>query len=560
VAADSRAELGGGVAATLAAALCAHGVDRVFCVPGESYLSLLEAIARTGLMDVVTTRHEGSAGFAALADAKLTGRAGVCLVSRGPGATNASIAVQAAMDDATPLLLIVGQVARGQSGRRAFQEIDVGSAFSGFAKATWTLTEPGRAAEFVHRALHVAETGTPGPTVLAIPEDVCASPESGGEIHPARGRVLAEAGMEGVARAAALLSAADRPLLLAGERLATPAGRAALSAAAQRHVLPVVTTNKNQHLIDNLTPHFAGHLTNSTSAAQRAAWARADVVLAVGTRLDQVTTRGHRFPPIYAPEQPLVHVYPDPVRLGEVHRPALAVCADPTAFLNALAARPSGVDDHHRTWLSELRGLVDAEAVWQPAAAADGVVFGEVVAALGRLTRGQLTVAVDSGGFTSWIYRYLRLAGDATMLGISNSAMGFGVPAAVAAALRCPGRPTVAIVGDGGFGMTGSELATAVARRLPLVVIIANNCSYGTIRHHQERVFPGSVVGTELVNPDFARVAEAHGALGLTASTPQDVEAALAKALAHHQPAVVEVRTSLRRFSAFRMLGEGGDA
>jgi acetolactate synthase-1/2/3 large subunit len=537
------------------AALRAYGVDRVFCVAGESYLPLLEALRAAGDIDVVTCRHEGSAGFAALADAKLTGRPGVVLVSRGPGATNAAVAVHSAAEDAVPLLLIVGQVPRGQTNRPTFQSIDCAALFGGLAKAVWTVHEPARAAEFTGRALHLAGTGTPGPTVLAIPEDVCGSPEPGGRVS-AVAPLRAAPAEAVVADITARLAAARRPLLLAGELLSGPGGRAALAAVAGRHGLPVVCVNKHQHLLDNRSRWYCGHLHNSTAAAQRAAFAEADLVLAVGARLDPVTTAGYRFPAAPAPHQPLVQVYPDPQRIGEIIQPAVGVVADPVAFLDALAAVPAGALERP-AWTRRLRDLERANAVWQPTPAPDGIVFGEVVAALDRLTGGAVTVTVDSGGFTSWVYRYLRFAADGTLLGVAGSAMGFAVPAAVAVALRRRAVPTVAVVGDGGFGMNGSELATAVAGRLPLVVVVADNGSYGTIRNHQERVYPGRVVGTDLVNPDFARLAEAYGALGLAVREPDEVEPALAKALAHPGVAVLHVRTSLTHFAAHRRLGEG---
>jgi acetolactate synthase-1/2/3 large subunit len=542
------------VAPTVVATLRAYGVDRVFCVAGESYLPLLEALRASGDIEVVTCRHEGSAGFAAVADAKLTGRPGVVLVSRGPGATNAAIAVHAAAEDAVPLLVVVGQVPRGQSGRPAFQSIDCDALFGGLAKGVWTVPEPARTAEIAGRALRLAGAGTPGPVVLALPEDVCAGPGPAGEVS-APPVVLAAPAADTVAEVTGRLAAARRPLLLAGELLSTPAGRAALAAVAERHQLPVVCVNKQQHLLDNRSPWYAGHLHNSTAAAQRSAFAEADLVLAIGTRLDPVTTAGYRFPAAPVPGQPLVHVHPDPQRIGELIRPEVGVVADPVAFLEALAAAPA-TGAGRAGWTGRLREGERRNAVWQATPAPDGIVFGEVVAALDRLTGGDVTVTVDSGGFTSWVYRYLRFAAGGTLVGVTSSAMGFAVPAAVAVALRRPGVPTVAVVGDGGFGMNGSELATAVAHRLPLVVVVANNGSYGTIRNHQERVYPGQVVGTDLVNPDFARLAEAYGALGLTVREPDEVEPALAKALAHPQVSVLDVRTSLTHFGANRRLGE----
>ncbi|GLZ78266.1 thiamine pyrophosphate protein [Actinorhabdospora filicis] len=541
----------GTVASVLVGALRAHGVSRVFCVAGESYLPVLDALYDAADVDVVTCRHEGSAGFAAVADAKLTGVPGVCLVNRGPGATNAAIAVHAALQDAVPLLLIVGQVESRELGREVFQEIDCVTTFATLAKEVVRLYDPANTAELIARALRTAVAGTPGPVVLEVPEDVFDAPAMPREAGPwPRHPVPPHA--DAMAEVSGMLAAARRPLLLAGGLLDTGRGRALLAETAAVHGLPVVCGNKRQDLYPNRDARYAGHVHNSTKGEQRAALESADLVLAVGSRLDDVTTLGHAFP---TPAQNLVHVYPDPVRLGRVHRPAIGLACDPAEFLAALAQAPAAVPESRVAWVERLHGIEAAKAVWTPVTASDGVVFGGVVAALDRLTGGDVVVTVDSGAFTSWVYRYLRLAGAGRLLGISSSAMGFGVPSALAAALRL-GRPAVAFVGDGGFVMNGGELATAVERHAPLVVVVADNGSYGTIRLHQENRFPGRTVATSLTNPDFARLAEAYGATGLSVDTDAGIAPALAKALEDGGPVVVHVRTSLRHISAHRVLPE----
>ena len=548
------------VARGLVAALARRGVDRIFCVAGESYLPVLDVLYDTPEIDVVTTRHEGSAAFMAVTDAKLTGRAGVCLVNRGPGAANASIGVHAAAQDAAPLLLLVGHVRRAQIGKDVFQELDCLQMFGRLAKGIWVLHDAGSAEEFVSRAVRAAESGTPGPAVLVLPEDVLGEPFAGDAGEEPRRREWAAPAETAVDDVELLLRTARRPLTLAGAGVTSPSGRAALRAFSETHVVPVCTANKRQSALDNRHPHYAGHLHNATPAGQLALLDRADLVLAVGTRLDDVTTRGGLFPAAPEPHQALVHVYPDEGRIGVVHRPALGLACDPVALLRALADRPGPpVRNEREAWARELHRYEAEKAVWRPVDAGDGIVFGEVVAALDRLTGGDVVVTVDSGVFTSWVYRYLRFGPRGTLLGVSSSAMGYGVPAAVAALLRGSDVPVVAFVGDGGFLMNGSELATAVARRLPLVVVLSNNGSYGTIRMAQEQEFPGRPIATDLVNPDFARMAEAYGALGLTASEPGDVEPALRHALAHDGPVLVEVKTSLSWISAYRRL-DGGPA
>lgn len=546
---------GPSAARTLVAGLRAHGVDRVFCVAGESYLAVLDELVDVPEIDVVTCRHEGSAAFAALADARLTGRAGVCLVSRGPGAANAAIGVHAARQDAAPLVLVAGQVPSGDLGREAFQEFDPGAMFAGLAKAVLTLHDGTRTAEFTARAFRTAESGTPGPVILAIPENIGRQPDPDGAPGETRWREDPPApGPETMREVARLLAAARRPLLIAGGRLDTPAGRRALAEAADRHVLPVVTGNKRQDLIDNRDPHYAGHLHNATPPEQLGALGEADLILAVGTRLDETTTRRQRLPAAPVPAQPLVHVYPDAGRIGLVHRPALGLACDPAAFLAAMTTLPAPAEAARRRWVERLHRIESAKAVWRPHESSDGVAFGAVVHALDDLTGGEITVVVDSGTFTSWVYRYLRFTGPGRLLGVTSSPMGFGVPAAVAVALRRPDRPVVAVVGDGGFLMNGGELMTAVAGGLPVVTIVADNRSYATIRSHQERHYPGRVIATDLVNPDFARLAEAYGALGLTVRADGEARPALRRALGHGGPVVVHVHTSLSWISAYRRL------
>ncbi|MDG4797019.1 thiamine pyrophosphate-dependent enzyme [Micromonospora sp. WMMD1082] len=533
----------------LLATLRAHGVDRVFCVPGESFLPVLDRLAGAGI-DLVTCRHEGGAAFMALADAKLTGTPGVVLVNRGPGATNAAIAVHSADLDATGLLLIVGDVRTAERGRRSFQELDHQAAFAGMSRGVFTVGHPRHVAEFTARALAAARGGVPGPAVLVVPEDVLAEPvppSVGGApvvTEPARPPAGA------VDRTLALLTGSERPVLVAGGRLDSPQGRRALREAARRHRLPVLVTNKRQDLFDNTDPLYAGHLNLATPPRQRDLIGRSDLVLAVGTRLDAVSTQRYTLPD---PATALVHVYPDATVPGGAYQPRLAYACSPTAFLEQLAAAPprAPADDG---WLRQLAGHEAEQARWHPVTASDGVVFGQVVAALGELTSGRGTVTVDAGNFTSWVHRYHRVADGGRLLGIGSSAMGFGVPAGVAAALRRPGEPTVVFVGDGGFLMTGTELATAVRYRARVVIVVADNGSYGTIRQHQERAYPGRVAGTDLTNPDFALLAHAYGALGLTIGTDAEVEPVLSKALAHRGPVVVHVRTSLAHISAYQHL------
>jgi acetolactate synthase I/II/III large subunit len=537
-------------AGALVATLVAHGVDRIFCVAGESYLDVLDVLHDTPQIDVVTSRHEGSAGFAALADAKLTRRAGVVLVNRGPGATNAAIALHSAQQDATPLLLVVGHVRHSEIGRGGFQEMNYELTFGDVAKGVWTVTDARRVGETVRRALRLAEAGAPGPVVVVIPEDLLGVAAAA---QPAEPAPAANPGYhpDDVQRCATLLSQARSPLLVVGDRLGDDSGRQAIRHAAQRLHLPVVTANKRQDLIDNDHSGYAGHLHLGTDATRWELFDEADLVLAVGTRLDAVTSRSFGWPD--PARSRLVHVYPDPAWLGRVHRPDLPVLADPGAFLTALTAACEVDPGRWLSWSSRLRARQVESARWQPVEASDGVPFGAVVAAIDTAL-DDAVVTVDAGNFSTWVHRYLRTGGRRRLLGMSGGAMGFGVPAGVAAALREPHRRVVAFVGDGGFLMTGTELATAVQRRARLIVVVADNGSYGTIRQHQERAYPGRRVATDLANPDFAAMAWAFGATGLSVRCVEDIEQAVPVAVDCDGPVVVHVRTSLEWISAYQQL------
>jgi acetolactate synthase-1/2/3 large subunit len=549
------------VADVIVATIAAHGVDRAYCVAGESFLAALDAFYGSPI-DIVTCRHEASAAFAALADGKLTGRPGVCLVNRGPGASNAAIAIHAARQDAAPLLLIVGQVVRSELGRGGFQEMDYHLSFADQAKGVWTLHDAQHATETMSRALRACTQGTPGPVVLVVPEDVFAegaappaAQAAGRESSP-----IAVPATDMVAEVAGILSRTCRPLLLGGGLLAAaPGGRQALQRAAERLLAPVVVSNKHQDLIDNGHPLYGGHLHIATQQWQREVLADTDLVLAVGSRLDAVTTQGHTLPAAPVPGQPLVHVYPDPQRLGQASRPTYAVCCDPVAFLSRLAQE---ADRHpvipaaeRRDWIERVRDAETRSSTWSPPPGpGDGLPFGAVVAALGTLADKNAVITVDAGNFTSWVHRYYRFASGGTLLGLGCGAMGFGVPSGLAAALRYPGRQVITFVGDGGFLMTGTELATAVRHHARLVIIIADNGSYGTIRQHQERAYPGRVIATDLRNPDFAALASAYGASGMDVTDDSELIPVLKAALACDGPVVVSARTSLSWISAYQHL------
>jgi acetolactate synthase-1/2/3 large subunit len=535
--------------------LRAHGADRIFCVPGESYLELLDALIDAPEIDVVVCRHEGGAGFMAVADAKITGRPGVVAVSRGPGATNVSIAIHVAQQDAVPLVVLIGQVARDERGRGAFQEVDYAAMFGSIAKGVWEVHDPARLPEAVARAWHAAQAGTPGPAIIALPEDMLREPTAAGVIapHPV---VRGQPGAAEIDAVLARLEAAERPLLIAGGMLARAEGRAALRRAAEAHRLPVALTFKHQHIFDNRSALYAGHLGFKVPPALIEALSAADLALAIGTRLGDTPTQGYAFPRAPVPRQPLVHVYPDPAVVGGVHRPDIGIVCDPAAFLAALAERNAAVRGDREGWCSALNATIRRLMDYSPRQCPDGVDFGAVVAELAARAPRDAIVTTDAGNFSSWVHVLWPWDGTQLAIGSVGGAMGMGVPGAVAACLREPGRTVIAFCGDGGLLMTGNELATAVARGAKPKIVVSNNRSYGTIRLHQERDHPRRVVATDLVNPDFAAWGRAFGALGLTVTRPEEAAGAVAEALAHDGPAVIDVHSSLEAISAFTTIAK----
>ncbi len=532
--------------------LAAHGVDRVFCVPGESYLAVLDALHDSNAIQTVVCRHEGGAGFMAVGDAKVTGRPGIAFVSRGPGATNASIAVHVAEQDAVPLVLFVGQVPRGEIGRRSFQEVDYAKTFADMAKAVYLIHDAARVPEIVARAFVEAQAPTPGPVVVVLPEDMLEDETEARAVEPIAVAHAGPAPDTAIAEIAARIAAAERPLLIAcGVGVGTARGRAALRAASEAHQLPVALSFKRQDYFPNSHPHYAGHLGFKIPKVAAARFAEADLMLAIGTRLTEVTTQGYTLPASPVPRQPPVHVHDDPRQIGRNYAAALALVADPVAVLEALAARPGRTGSPARArWIAKLHDPVAKSMPWS--APDDGLLdMGPIVAALVERLGNDAILVTDAGNFSGWLHRHFPFSGEHLLIGSVGGAMGIGMPASVAAALRHPGRQVVHLLGDGGALMTGSELATAVQYGAKVKTFISNNGSFATIRMHQEIAYRGRVHGTALRNPDFAKWAESFGALGLTVASIAEAPEAVARALAHDGPVVVDVKTAVEHISPF---------
>jgi acetolactate synthase-1/2/3 large subunit len=525
--------------------LAAHGIDRIFQVPGESYIGLLDAVADFPQIDLVTCRHEAGAGFMACADGRLTRRPGVLMVSRGPGATNASIAVHTAQQDAIPLILVVGQVPRKDLRREAFQEIDYRALYGSVAKWVFEVTAPEQMAEVAYKAVRMATSGTPGPVVIAIPEDL-QQQEQAMVSWRAQAQDPLWPSAQGLSRVKALLATAQRPLIIAGGALDVPGGREALEAFAQAWQVPVCVAFRRHDIFPNSHPLFVGDLGLANPAKQLELLHSSDLILALGTRLDDVTSQNFSFPQYPQPAQPLVHCYPDPRAVGLHFAAEVGLACHPKGLVEALVLAGAAVPASRATWIEQLRQAHLEFAAWPNRQADDGVRFFEVVRHLKAMAPKDLRVCLDAGTFAAPVYRHFGFDFPQRLMAPLSGAMGYGTPAAVATALREPQHPVVCMVGDGGFMMTGNEMILAVQRQLPILFILANNGSYASIRIHQDRAYPTRHLGTDLFNPDFAAMAKGFGMPVEKIDREDQIEAALKRGLEANGPYFIEVQTSLK--------------
>lgn len=516
--------------------LARHGVRRVFSVPGESFLAVLDALHDSGIANVVC-RHEGGAAMAAEAHGKLTGTPGIALVTRGPGATNAAAGVHVARQDSTPMVLLVGQIETGHRDREAFQEMDYRAVFGSIANWVAEVDRTERLAEYVNRALAVASAGRPGPVVLALPEDVLSAPTSAQPL-PVPARPEAPAERAELARIAEGLMAAERPLIVAGGGRWSEAAARDLQGFAERHGLPVAVPFRRQDHIDNRSDAYVGDLSVGMNPRLAARLAEADRLLLLGTRLGDIPTAGFSLldPARGGPD--ILHVHPDPDELGTLWPASLALAADPVAVAAGLATLPAPPAPHHG-WREALR----ADYLnWQlPDRTPGAVRLEEIVRWLSNTLPEDAIVTNGAGNYAAWVHRYFRFKRYGTQVAPTSGSMGYGLPAAIAAKLEHPSRKVVCFAGDGCFQMTGNEFSTAVQHGANVVVIVCNNGRYGTIRMHQERTYPGRVSGTELRNPDFAALAQAHGGHGEKVLRTEDFPKAFARAATAGVPALLEI-------------------
>jgi len=523
------------------AALRAHGVEMAFSVAGESYLEVLDALYDAPEIRLITCRQEGGAAFMAETYGKLTGKPGVLLVTRGPGACNASIGVHTAFQDSTPMVVLVGQVARHQIDREAFQEVDFRKMFAPLAKWVTQIDLADRVPELMNQAFQVATSGRPGPVVVALPEDMLRDRHAAAVVGPFRA-VRAHPGAADLAEMRRLLAAAERPIMLVGGSGWSDAAAADIARFAMANELPVCCSFRRQDIVDNRLPCFVGDLGTGAAPSLVARIKAADLVLAVGARIGEITSQGYTLFEVPDPGKTLIHVHAAAEELGRVFRPTLAMQSGMPEFATAAVALEPVARPRWQAWRAEARAEYEAGLVPTPLTASPPLDLGRIMTWLRERLPDDAIVTSDAGNFSGWPNRFLQYRRPGRQLGPTSGAMGYGVPAAVAAKLVYPGRVVVGFCGDGGFMMTGQELMTASSEGVGPIILLFNNAMYGTIRMHQERRFPGRVVGTTLKNPDFAALARAYGGFGATVARTEEFAPAFEKAVASGRPAIIELR------------------
>jgi acetolactate synthase I/II/III large subunit len=517
--------------------LVAHSVDLAFCIPGESYIGVLDAL-RDAPIRLVVARHEAGAANMAEAYGKLTGRPGVCFVTRAPGATHAAVGVHTAYQDSTPLVLFVGQVPTGHLGREAFQEVDYSWLFGQMAKWVALAERPDELPALVTQAFHVAGSGRPGPVVIALPEDVqseVADVPDADPISPQR----RTPSRDELGQVRELLGRAERPLVIVGGGgWSEQAGRDVLE-FAERNNLPVAASFRRQDYVDNRSPHYAGVLTIGMNPSLAHRLQEADLLIVLGSRLGEIATRGWTLVEPPRPRQTLVHVHADPAELGRVFEAALPIHADSPAAAEGLLELEPVDGTRWSCWTRAARDEHLAFAV--PTPVPGGVNLGEVLIHLRERLPDDAVLTNGAGNYTVWCHRFFEFRRNGTQLAPCSGSMGYGIPAAVAARAVHPERIAVCVSGDGDFLMSGHELAAAMQERLPIIVLVVNNRMYGTIRMHQERNFPGRVSGTDLLNPDFVALGKAFGAYAERIVQTDEFPDALERALGAGRSALLEL-------------------
>ncbi|MCX8998349.1 thiamine pyrophosphate-binding protein [Rhizobiaceae bacterium BDR2-2] len=531
--------------------LVALGARKGFGVPGESYLAVLDALHDTaGQLDYVLCRNEGGAAFMAAAYGKLTGEPGLCFVTRGPGATNASIGVHTAMQDSAPMILFVGQVGTDMKGREAFQEVDYKAVFGTVAKWAVEIDRVERIPEILGRAWRTALSGRPGPVVVALPEDMLTSLTDSEPLAGFNGVDEPVPSGAAIAKTLGLLAEAQRPLILMGGCNWKAGGAAALQSFAEASDIPVVAAFRYQDQFDNFSPVFCGEAGVGMPAHVRRLITGADTILAVNVRFGEMTTDGYTLLSVPAPKQTLIHVHGSDLEIGKIYQPALGIQAGPNAFAAALSPVRGG----WAGWRREARAAWEAsfEAPEQPSP----VDMAKVTAHLRDTLADDAILTNGAGNFTVWPNKFFKFGAKARLLAPQSGAMGYGVPAAIAAKVAHPQRTVVCFAGDGDFQMNCQELATALQAGAQPIILLVNNGIYGTIRAHQERNYPARVSGTDMVNPDFVALAKAYGFHAERVETTDGFPAAFARALASKTGALLDLDVSAEALTPRQTLSQ----
>ncbi|MDV4177244.1 thiamine pyrophosphate-binding protein [Rhizobium brockwellii] len=534
-------------------ALKANGVKRLSCVPGESFLAVLDAL-RDSDIDVLVCRQEGGAAMMADCWGRLTGEPGICMVTRGPGATNASAGLHISRQDSIPMILFIGQVQREAREREAFQEVEFRRAFTEFAKWVGEIDDAARIPEFVTRAFAVATSGRPGPVVLTLPEDMLRD-----EVEVPRARhyasVEAHPGRRQIDDFYLRLLKAERPMVILGGTRWDADAVADFQSFAERFQLPVGCSFRRQMLFDHLHSSYAGDVGIGINPALAKEIKESDLLILLGSRMSEMPSSSYTLIDIPYPQQSLVHIYPDPSELGRVYRPDLAICAAPADFVAALADLEAPAEPH---WTARTARLHQAYFAWStpPSTGPGAVHMGPIMEWLEANTGPETIFTNGAGNYATWVHRFHRFRRFNTQAAPTSGSMGYGLPAAVAAKRLFPEREVICFAGDGCFLMHGQEFATAIRYGLPIIAVVVNNGIYGTIRMHQEREYPGRVSSTDLTNPDFAALARAYGGHGETVETTADFAPAFERARASGKPAIIEVKLDPEAITPTRTLSE----
>ncbi len=544
------------VAHIMAESLVAHNVDRVFCVPGESYIGFSNALLDVDGCELVVCRHESGAGLMAIADSQLTGRPGCAIVSRGPGMANGMLALHTALHDCKPLVMFVGDVERKDMGRQALQEQNYSVWLADVTKKVMPVVMPEQISEIIARAFHYAESGTPGPVAVILPEDIFDELTDVPVDRP-RPKPVMSPGPDMVQEFADLLRKSEKPMLWVGGTMPEgPEMAAKLEKLAETWTLPVHPTMRRPHLFDFNHPNFGGYVGIRPPKEYAEETQKTDLLVAFGERLMDTTTQGYTFPAAPQPQIPFVHIWPDADEIGRVWRPDYGYACDPGAMVDALLAMdPPPANNARSEWVASLNSKASALLAPEWETQEDGVNFAAICCEVDKLLAPDAAITSDAGNFGSFIHRYLHFKPTQTFLSSIIGAMGAGMPMGVAAALRDPDRQVVVFVGDGGLLMTGNELATARLKGVNPIIVLADNGVYSTINMHHHVRYPGHVdeQATELYSPDFCMWAESFGAKAFRIETEAEVGPVMAEAFAvKGQPVLIHVKSSAAQMSAYR--------